>query len=67
MQTKKFLQNIAFSSELYFIKAVDLKKLSVEKVDFHLPYDDYTVVLFLSSDGVVSVIRGENILNHTPD
>ena len=61
------MKRLALSSEFYYIKASDLKRLTVkEKFETSLPADD-CVYLKLHKDGTVTIYKGHEILDNAPD
>ncbi|MBR2273366.1 MAG: hypothetical protein IJ864_00815 [Alphaproteobacteria bacterium] len=62
MINNRYMMRLAFSSEFYFIKAMDLKNLPVRQLPKHSSFDEKTVVLFLSADGSVSLAEGVDLV-----
>ena len=63
-------QRIVFSSEFYFIKALDLKKLPVGSLPCSMPKSqngEDCLVIFLADDGSLSTINPEKLLSVAAD
>lgn len=60
------MQRIAFSSEFYYIKAVDLKKLPQEDIKFPIEQND-DLVVFLKPDGTAALIDKDSRIKDIAD